>query len=81
MKLRKVISILIAAVMVTVIMTVPSFAAKTNTGFIHASGGKLVDGNGEPYLIKGMSISNDVWLAPEEPPEYYLREESYRELE
>ena len=53
MKLRKVISILIAAVMVTVIMTVPSFAAKTNTGFIHASGGKLVDGNGEPYLIKG----------------------------
>ena len=81
--MKKCISILLTAAIAFTslsLFSITAFAADSKTSFIHASGGKIVDSNGEPYLIKGMNISNDVWLAPESPPEYYVREGSYKEL-
>src|SRR5258708_10490520 len=32
-------------------------------GFVHASGGRLLDGHGEPLILRGVGLGN--WLLPE----------------
>ena len=36
---------------------------RTLEGFIHAEGGALVDGRGEPLILRGVGLGN--WLLPE----------------
>ena len=48
-------------------------------GFVRAEGRELVCG-GEPYLIKGMAMGNDVWNNPSAAPAADHDESAFREL-
>ncbi|MCR5609084.1 MAG: glycoside hydrolase family 5 protein [Lachnospiraceae bacterium] len=57
-----------------------SGAKKSGSKFVHVSGRKLLDANGNNYQIKGMGFGNDVWANPKKPVYTYNDENSYKEL-
>ncbi len=50
------------------------------TGFVHASGRLVLDGEGNPLEIRGMAMGNSVWQNPEMPNLNHHTEESFKEL-
>lgn len=82
-KWRKILfSAVSSAVLFSSMVNYTAFAENTEKeGFCKVNGEKIVDSDGNDYLIKGMAFGNNVWANPKTPPEnLHHTEDSYREL-
>lgn len=72
-------AVLLAVLLAVLCAVCASAMGSTEDAFVHTEGRILVL-RGEPYLIKGMAMGNDVWSNPASVPAGDHDESSYREL-
>lgn len=80
MKIKRIITLVIAMMCMGTLFGCEKETIIEDQGFIHAEGGKIVDGNGNEVWLKGMALGNGVWDGPTEPVWTSQDESSYEDL-